>query len=92
MTTGIEYALTKQAGKDNPRSIADTDKSALPVPAKAAPVLPAPFWQSFLRVETDKVILLLLIILLHHWHMDEKITATAVGGLIMAIQQQRFKW
>lgn len=65
-------------------------------PKTKAVTAPAPspasgFWKEFLRVQSDKFILLLLIILLHCFHSPENMQAAAVGGLIVLIQGQRFK-
>lgn len=61
----------------------------------ARPETPAPtdapsFWRDFVRVETDRIILLLLIVFLHFVHADDKLQAAAIGGLIMSIQGQRY--
>jgi hypothetical protein len=50
------------------------------------------FWADFLRVQSDKIIMLVLIAFLFHVHADEKLVDVAVGGLIMLIQGQRFKF
>lgn len=58
----------------------------------STPPQPESFWQGFFRVETDRFILVAIIFLLHRWHASDTLLGTAVGGLIMSIQQQRFRW
>lgn len=57
----------------------------------AAPAPPGPFWQEFLRVQVDKFILLALIIFLY-FVGDKDSMKYAVGGLIVAINHNRFRW
>lgn len=66
------------------------------------PVLPSPlpkpaavesksFWQEFLRVECDKFLLLVLIVFL--WKVGQfEMMKYVVGGLIVAINHNRFRW
>jgi hypothetical protein len=49
------------------------------------------FWFEFLRVQSDKFILLALIAFLHFTHAPENLQAAAIGGLIVLTQAQRFK-
>lgn len=51
-----------------------------------------PFWHEVVRVQFDKGMLLLLAVLLHLWHAPNDMQATAIGGLIVLIQGQRFKF
>jgi hypothetical protein len=66
-----------------------------PEDAKGAELSPAPdqstFWQEFVRVQCDKFLLLGLVVFMHFAHMDAQLQATALGGLIILIQGQRFK-
>lgn len=49
------------------------------------------FWQEFIRVECDKLILLLLIAFL--WRVGQMESMKyVVGGLIVAINHNRFRW
>lgn len=48
------------------------------------------FWHEFLRVQSDKIILLMLIAFLHYVHADEQLKYV-IGALIVLIQGQRFK-
>jgi hypothetical protein len=49
------------------------------------------FWQEFLRVQCDKFILLGLIIFLWRVGAHDEMKY-AIGGLIVAINHNRFKW
>lgn len=49
------------------------------------------FWREFVRVQSDKFLLLGLLIYLHHIHAEVTLQATTLGGLIVLIQGQRFK-
>jgi hypothetical protein len=68
--------------------------------AKAAPSVSQPisaaqtrgeFWREFLRVQCDKLILLCLIGFL--WRIGQfEMMKYAVGGLIVSINHNRFRW
>lgn len=81
MSSGIETILS--AVKEN--------QARQPVPVKTAPLSTGGFWREFIRVQSDKFILLGLILVLHLWHAPENIQSAAIGGLIVLIQGQRFK-
>lgn len=67
----------------------------VPTPVPAVVVTPrqsmGEFWREFIRVQCDKFILLALILFL--WHIgrfdDMKYV---IGGLIVAINHNRFRW
>lgn len=48
------------------------------------------WWQEFIRVETDKFLLLALIVAFMHWH-DPDDLHLALGALVMAIQNARYQ-
>jgi len=48
------------------------------------------FWQEFLRVQTDKILLCALFLIMHYWHVSGEMQAAVMGGLIGVIQSQRF--
>lgn len=49
------------------------------------------FWQEFLRVQCDKIILLALIMFL--WRIGQfEMMKYVIGGLIVAINHNRFRW
>jgi len=48
------------------------------------------FWQEFLRVQTDKLLLVALLLVLHYWGQSGEMQAAVIGGLIGVIQSQRF--
>lgn len=60
-------------------------------PVVPTPLITSAFWQEFLRVQVDKFLLLALIIFLHHIG-DTEGMRYAVGGLIAAINHNRFRW
>jgi hypothetical protein len=59
--------------------------------AAARRALPSDFWREFIRVETDRFILVALIIYLHHAGASESLQGAAIGALAMSIQAQRYK-
>lgn len=84
MSSAIETVLAEvKTDKQN--------QARQPVPAKPPPLPAGSFWREFVRVQSDKFILLGLILLLHFWHAPDTIQSAAVGGLIVLIQGQRFK-
>lgn len=49
------------------------------------------FWQEFMRVQADKFILIGLILFL--WKVgDHEAMKYTIGGLIVAINHNRFRW
>src|SRR5277367_3821350 len=64
--------------------------STLPV-VIATPSVPVNFWQEFLRVECDKLLLAALIFFLWRVHEIDSMKY-AIGGLIVAINHNRFRW
>jgi hypothetical protein len=48
------------------------------------------FWQEFLRVQTDKILLCSLLLIMHYWRTSGEMQAAVIGGLIGVIQSQRF--
>jgi hypothetical protein len=61
------------------------------VTVKDVPAIQPKFWQEFLRVQIDKFILLGLVIFLYKVH-DTESMKYAIGGLIVAINHNRFRW
>lgn len=49
------------------------------------------FWREFVRVQSDKGILIMVLVFLHYAHASELLQSTALGGLIVLIQGQRFQ-
>jgi hypothetical protein len=50
------------------------------------------FWQEFLRVMSDKLLLLFLIVLMILRHVDDRLTYLTIGGLVGVITGQRFRF
>lgn len=82
MSSGIEYVLGDR-------------REAVTPPAPPSTIPPAKntreFWLEFVRVETDRFLLIGLIVFLHFVHASDTLQATALGGLVMTIQAQRYK-
>ncbi len=49
------------------------------------------YWKEWLRVNTDRIILAILIVLMLAVHAEEKLIYMAIGGLIGAIQHNRWQ-
>jgi hypothetical protein len=62
------------------------------IPSPSEPPKPmGGFWGEFLRVQIDKFILLALVVFLYHVG-DKESMKYAIGGLIVAINHNRFRW
>lgn len=74
----MEYALTR---KESP---------AAPAPAKTAGDSRADFWREFIRVETDRILLVILFGFMTFRGSSDTLKAAVLGALGMSITQQRY--
>ena len=73
------------------QSESETPAALEPAPAPVLVKKVAGFWPEFFRVEFDKMILIALILFL--WKVGAVDSMKyAIGGLIVAINHNRFKW
>jgi len=78
MGSGIGYVLNR---KESP---------AAPAPAKTAGDSRADFWREFIRVETDRILLVVLFVFMSFNHSSDTLKAAVLGALGMSITQQRY--